>query len=366
MPEGECAAGLGEYPRGDGLADHRQQGVAGPPGNRGQVVYRERRPEQRRDAQRGHGVGGQEVQPGLDRRGQAHGYPVDRAEQFGDVPADRDPAVAGQRGDQFGGVQRVTGRLGDGGAQRGPGPAAGDPFDQAGHVAGGQRTDRYDGRAPADQAAPEPFHPPGAVGGPAGRRSGGADQQQRDLADGEAEPVPGEQAGLVGPVQVVEREQYRRPGGHLVDVAEQLLDRHGHRVGAAVRGGDGGSVGAPAGAVAVDRPRPRSSAPMCAASSSPNASSRARSGSRCPSSSPTARNGTATGRPGPGDRGLQQRGLADAGFAFEPDDPAAAVGERGHGGADGGELVVPPDRWRSTRRRRHAPILRAAHQPKRP
>jgi hypothetical protein len=114
---------------------------------------------------------------------------------------------------------------------------AGEPFHKAGHRLDGERAEREHGRAAALHAPAQPGHRR-----PDRHRPAGADQQQRDLVDRQAEPVPGEQAGLVCPLQVVEGEDERSDRAQPVDHDQEPLHRGWHHVGAR---GQAAGVGLP-------------------------------------------------------------------------------------------------------------------------
>ena len=145
--------------------------------------------------------------------------------RFGDGQA----GATGQRGQQLGEVERVARRPVGEPQQVAAGPAAGQRRHQLGHGRPGERGELD----------------PGGVGGrspqrqqviPLRYRAHHPDQQQRHLLRRPGQPSPQRDAGLVGPLQVIDHQDGRLDGALLGDQGQQLLRQHRGHVRAAVGG----------------------------------------------------------------------------------------------------------------------------------
>ena len=333
VPELQPVAGLGQYPGRDGLVEYRQQRTGRPAGHRGQIEDREVGAEYGGDAQQRSRVRGQEAQPVPDRGRQLRQRFLHRLDELGDAGVDLDPFGPQQRVHQFACVQRVSAGVGDRVAQPRSGFGTGGAADDLGHLAGRQRTERENERAPRHDSPAQARH-----GRPYRYRAAAAHEQQRQLLHGRAEPVPDEQARLVSPLKVVEREDHRRGGAQPVDSSQEALYRGGYRVGALHDAVDGLLVQQRddlAGRFGTDRVDQRAQ--------------------RQPLTELVA-DGAVRPAAVPGrvrQSCADQRGFADARFALDPHDSAAAAAHRGHRPTEHGELVVAAYRRGPDRRGGH-------------
>ncbi len=137
------------------------------------------------------------------------------------------PGAAGQRGEQLGDVQRVARRPVGQPQQAAVRPAAGQGRHQLGHRRLGQRgeldPDRVGGHPPQRQQVAA-----------LGHRAHHPDQQQRLMLRRLRQPPPQGDAGLVGPLQVIDDQDGRPDRALLGDQGQQLLRQHRGHVRAAV------------------------------------------------------------------------------------------------------------------------------------
>ena len=143
---------------------------------------------------------------------------------------DGQTGAAGQRGDKLGEVERIACR------------PVGEPQQVAVGLAAGQVRHQVGHRRPGEPGELEPggviHHSPQRQQViPLGRRAHHPDQQQRHLPRRPRQPSPQGDAGLVGPLQVVDHQDGRPHGALLGDQRQQLLRQHRRHVRAAV-GGD--------------------------------------------------------------------------------------------------------------------------------
>ena len=226
MPEPEAAAGLGQHADGTRLVHRRDQVRHAAAQYDRQIGDREIHPEQGRGPQHLAHRPGDEAEAVRDRRGQRAGRGA--ARQLGRSRlGDGETGAAGQRGDQFGDVERVARRPVGEPQQAVVGPAAGQRGHQVGH------------RRPGEPGELEPGgvarHPPQRQHViPLRHRAHHPDQQQRHLPRRSRQPSPQGDAGLIGPLQVVDDQDGRPHRALLGDESQQLLGQHGGHVRAAV------------------------------------------------------------------------------------------------------------------------------------
>jgi hypothetical protein len=208
VPEHQPVPGLGEQPGLDRLAGRRPQFDHRGTEHGGQFGQGEPVPEYGRHPEQVPGLGRQEVQPPGQHAGQrARHRPV------GILPGGPD---------QLGEVERVPGGAGCPGQQTGLRPRAGDLGHQPGDRGVVERSEGQRHRTARPQAAQQA----GQLPVPGDRLVGGG-EQQRCLLDRAGEPAEHQQAGRVGPVQVVDQ-QHRRTGR--APLVHLVQDRLGHHV----------------------------------------------------------------------------------------------------------------------------------------
>ena len=229
MPECQVVAGLHQHPGDPRLVEGGQQ--VGQPGTHHdrEVHDREVDPQQRRRPQQDSHPLRQEAQPVRDRRRQR----VRRgaACQLRDSRVvDDQTRASGQRVDQLGEVQRVSGR------------PVGQPQQVLTRLAAGQCGHQLEHRRFRKPAQPEAL---GRPDDPAQRpqiiaarhRAQHADQEQRELPDRPGEPTPHRHRHPVGPLQLVDHQHGRPDLAELFHQGEQLLGGRGGQVGALTDGG---------------------------------------------------------------------------------------------------------------------------------
>ena len=229
VPEPEAVAGLGQHASGACLVHRRDQVRHAAAEHDRQIGDREVRAEQGRRPQHiTHGPG-HEAEAVRYGRGQRAWRGT--ARQLGRSRlGDGQPGAAGQRGDQFGDVERVPrGPVGEP-HQAVVGPAAGQGRYQVGHRVAGEPGELEPGSLAC--------HPPQRQQVIALRhRAHHPDQQQRYPLRRLGQPSPQGDAGLVGPLQVIHDQDGRPHRALLGDERQQLLRQHRRHVRATV-GGD--------------------------------------------------------------------------------------------------------------------------------
>ena len=229
MPEPEAVAGLGQHASGARLVHRRDQVRHAASEHDRQIGDREIRAEQGRRPQHVAHRAGHEAEAVRYGRGQRARRGT--ARQLGRAClGDGQPGAAGQRGDQLGDVERVPRRAVGEPQQVAVGPAAGQGSHKVGHRRVGEPGELEPGgvaRHPAQRQQVIPLR----------HRAHRPDQQQRHPPRRLGQPPPQGDAGLVGPLQVIDNQD---GGAHLAllgDERQQLLRQHRRHVRAAV-GGD--------------------------------------------------------------------------------------------------------------------------------
>ncbi len=319
----------------DGQSRHR------PAQHHGQIGDREPSAEQRGRPQHLRRVGRHGAEPVSQHGGQRRRQPFPRGGNLGGG-ADLQRPFAHQGIDQLAHVQRIAGGLRRQLPQRIPGRCAEHRRHQGGHVGFGQRPQR-DHRTPAagDGRAELPHLCP------ARSRAADPDQQQPQLADRRGELVPDDQRRVVGPLQVVQ--DHDRGGGRaqLVHQPHQHLNAGHRRI--AVREQPLPAAAEQAGGVRtprVRRTRPHLKAVQHHAQRQPL-------GELARDPPPDIPPRIDACRQGLGD----QRRLADAGLALDPDHRPLTTAEGLDTGTEDRELLLAAHPVRSPVNRPHASKL---------
>jgi len=229
MPEPQAVAGLGQHAHGTCLVDRRDQVRHATPKHDRQIRDREIRAEQGRRPQHLTHRPGHKAQ--AVRYGRRQGAWRGTARELGGARlGDDQTGTAGQRRDKLGEVERIARRPVREPQQVAVGLAARQASHQVGHC------------HPAEPGELKPggvvYHSPQRQQVISlGRRAHHPDQQQRHLPCGPRQPSPQGDAGLVGPLQVVDDQDGRPDRVLLGDQREQLLGQYGRHVRAPI-GGD--------------------------------------------------------------------------------------------------------------------------------
>ncbi len=228
VAEPQTRPGFLEHPRKECLLDGAGErgGVAAD--NGGQVPDGEIRPHERGCAKQFTGLDRQVLQPFDDRTGRRDG-----GERNGRLPGGEvaDPIVEGEHVlpdesvEQLADVEGIAPRLCQLFLQQGPGGGAQElPGQQRGALLGQRLHGEHDAVV-IEQVAAQPVHLVASR-----ERTAGTDQEERQLSDGAAQHAPHQQGRVVGPLQVVDGQDHRPARAQLIQEAEQLLARCGHRV----------------------------------------------------------------------------------------------------------------------------------------
>ena len=228
MPEPEPAAGLGQHAGGACLVHRRDQVRHAAAQHDAQITDREIRAEQGRGPQ--HLAHRPVHEAEAVRYGRRQGAWRGTARELGGSGlGDRQTGTPRQRGDKLGDVERVARRPVGQPQQVAAGLAAGQGRHEVGHRRLGQPGELEPGgvarRSPQRHQVI-----------PLGHRAHRPDQQQRHLPRRPRQPSPQGDAGLVGPLQVVDDQDGRPHRALLGDERQQLLRQHRRHVRAAIGG----------------------------------------------------------------------------------------------------------------------------------
>jgi hypothetical protein len=230
------------------LGQHRRQLQDRPAGGRRQVGEREARPQDGGRAQRLQGVVGKEAEAAQDGEPQAGRQ--GRLGHLGPPVGDLDGPLVQQRSQQLGDEQRVAAGRGHLGHEPGPGLGADGPGHQLGHGAGVELAQGQAARPGGVQGLQRPLQlrPPG-------QRPQAGQQRHRAAGEPPGQRAQGQQAGGVGPLEVVEAEHQRPAEGQRLHQLQEGVDglelqarvaAHGGHAAVAVVGGQQGGDGGPA------------------------------------------------------------------------------------------------------------------------
>ena len=329
----------------DRLGQHRGQLQGRAAGGRRQLGQREARPQDGGGPHRLEGVLGQEAEPAQD--GEPQGRWQGHLGHLGPPVGDLDRSLLDERAHQLGDEQRVAARPRHPGQQTLARLGGDDLFHQLGHGLVAERAKWQPSRAARVQGLERPRQLRGTREQPQA-----ADQRHRHVAQAAAQRAQGQEAGRVGPLQVIQGDHQRALEGQRLDQVTEGVDglelqarvaAHRDRAPVAEVGGQQLGDGPPT------RVRGRAGA-------------RERVGQDPERPGPLQLLGSPAHDLEPAGPGVvqglgKQPGLADAGLPLDEHDRRVAQGHLIERVAERLELHLAPAKARARRQRGHRPML---------